>query len=131
GSELIKYSADDCSFASINIEARRQHNQIRAALQRHEGRHGRAHTELARFVIARRQHATPIACASHAHWLAAQRRSVAHLDGGIKAIHVEMDDGMSCLLILHMEISHNATTRPPSVSLAAYKFQALQIARPF
>ena len=127
----MKDSANHCGFAPVNIEPRRQHNQVWAALQRHESRHSGAHTELARFVIARRQHATPIACATHAHWFAAQRRSVAHLDGGIKAIHVEVNDGTSRLLILHMEISHNATTRPSSVSLGAYKFQALQIARPF
>jgi hypothetical protein len=76
-------------------------------LQRHESRHGRAHTELARFVIARRQHAAPIASATHADRLAAQRGTIAYLDRGIKAIHVEVDNGAGFRLILHSEISHD------------------------
>src|SRR5437868_10389837 len=88
----MKDSANHCGFTPINIEARWQHDQVWAALQRHESWHGRAHTELARFVIARRQHAAPITSAAHAHWFAAQRGTIAHLDGGIKAIHVEVNN---------------------------------------
>src|SRR5438132_1247618 len=112
GSELIKYSADDCSFTSINIETRRQHDQIRAALQRHESWHRRAHTELARLVIAGRQNAAPITSAAYPNRFAAQRGAITHFDSSIKAIHVEMDDGARLLLALHAEISHNARRRP-------------------
>src|SRR5438034_10210310 len=74
-----------------------------AALQCHESRHGRAHTELARLVIARRQHAAPITSAAHAHGFAAQRGAIAHFDRSVEAIHVEMDDGTWLLLTLHRE----------------------------
>src|SRR4029453_1766489 len=39
-SELVKNSADDRGFAPVNVEPRRKYNQVRAALQRHERRHG-------------------------------------------------------------------------------------------
>ena len=101
----MKDSANHCGFAPVNIEPRRQHNQVWAALQSHESRHGRAHTELARLVIAGRQHAPPITSAAYADWLAAQRGAVAYLDGGIKAIHVEMNSGARWLsFTLHTEI---------------------------
>src|SRR6266446_129718 len=37
--ETMQDSTDDRCFTPINIEARRQHNQVRATLQRHERRH--------------------------------------------------------------------------------------------
>src|SRR5439155_11662527 len=92
-SEVVKNSADDRGFAPVNVEPRREDNQVRAALQGHESWHRRTHTELARFIIARRQYAPPITRAAHAYRFAAQGRTIAHLDGGIKAIHVQMDDG--------------------------------------
>jgi hypothetical protein len=95
-------SADHRRLAPINIEPGRQDDQIRAALQRHESRHGRAHAEFARFVIARRQHAAPLACAAHADRFAAQRRPIAHLDRSIKAIHIEMNDRAGPSLSFHI-----------------------------
>src|SRR5436190_19368842 len=108
----MKDSANHCGFTPVNIEARRQHNEVWAALQCHESRHGRAHTELARLVIARRQHAAPITSAAHAHGFAPQRGAIAHFDRSVEAIHVEMDDGTWLLLTLHKEISHNTRSRP-------------------
>src|SRR5439155_9368378 len=106
-------------------------NQVWAALQRHESRHSRAHTEFARFVIARRQHAAPITSAAHAYWFAAQRGTIAHLDRGVKAIHVEVNNRAPRLFFTsHTEMWHNAR-RPSGVSLCHQKFQALQIALPF
>ena len=99
--EAMKNSANHGGFAPINIEARRQNDEFRTTLQRHESRHGRAHAKFARFVIARRQHAATIARAANADRLAAQFRAIAHLDRGIKAIHVEMDDRPSVRLDLH------------------------------
>src|SRR6266496_2537932 len=103
----MQNSADDRGFTPINIEARRQHDQVRATLQRHEGRHGGTHAELSCFVIARRQNAAAFASAAHAHRFAEQRRTVAHLDCRIKAVHVEMNDGACFRSFFHTEISHN------------------------
>src|ERR1700757_4151940 len=109
----MKDSANHCGFTPVNIEPRRQHNQVWAALQRHESRHSRAHTELAGFVIARRQHAAPITSAAHAYWFSAQRGTIAHLDGGIKAIHIEVNNRARRLsFTLHTEICHNTRWRP-------------------
>src|SRR5215472_9972989 len=102
-------STNDCGFAPINIEARGQYNQIWASLQRHESWHRRAHAELARFIIARRQYTAPLARATHAHGFPAQRGAIAHFDRRIKAIHVEMNDCSRLLFILHTEVSHNST----------------------
>ena len=85
--------ADDSSLFPVNIEAGRKNDEVRAALERHEGRHGRAHAELARFVVAGRQDPAPVSRAAHADRLAFQRWLVAHFDRRVKAIHVEMDDG--------------------------------------
>src|SRR5262249_6999728 len=101
--------------APIHIEPRRQHNQVWTALQRHESRHGRAHAELPRFVIARSQNAASLARATHADRFTTQRRAIAHLNGGIKAVHVQMDDCTCVMFAAHMEIWHNATRRPSGV----------------
>src|SRR5207247_7870193 len=42
-----------------------------------------------------------IARAAHTHWLAAQRRTVAHLDRGIEAVHIEMDDCVRLCISFH------------------------------
>ena len=86
-------ASNDSGFPAINIETRRQHDEFRAALQRHVGRHGGAHAELSRFIITGREDPAPIAGAAHSDWFAAQLRAIAHFDRGIKAIHIQMDDG--------------------------------------
>src|SRR5206468_4578587 len=53
--------------------------------------------------------------ATHPDGFAAQRGSIANLDCGIKAIHVEMYDGARLLFIAHTEISHNTRSRPSGV----------------
>src|SRR5262249_44754229 len=93
-SELVKNSANHCGSAAINIEPCRKDNQVRAALECHERRHGRAYTERARLIIARGQHAAPLARAAHANRLAAQRRPIANLNRSIETVHVEMNDGV-------------------------------------
>ena len=90
--EAMQDFADDGGFLAVNIEARRHDDEVRAALQRHESRHRRAHAELTRFVVAGGQHTAPIARAADADRLSFQRRLIAHLDRGVEAIHVEMDD---------------------------------------
>src|SRR5438067_9240690 len=84
--------ANNRRFFSVNIEPWRQDNELRATLQRHEGWHGGLNAEGARFVVAGSKYATLVARTAHAYWFAAQRRSIPHLDRGVEAIHVEMDD---------------------------------------
>src|SRR2546421_2848491 len=76
---------------------------MRAALQCHERRHGRAHAELARFVVARGQHAATIARATDADRFSFQGRLIADFDRSVKAIHVEMDDRARRTFRLHEE----------------------------
>jgi hypothetical protein len=54
--------------------------------------------------------------AANADRLAFQRRLVANLDGGVKAIHVEMDDGANGFIGSHEEILHQgaALSKPPA-----------------
>ncbi len=59
------------------------------------------HAELARFVIARGQDAAPIARPADADRFAAQRRPVAHLDRGVKAIHIEVNNRARLRIFLH------------------------------
>src|SRR5207247_10892220 len=91
-SEPIQDSTDDGGFAAIDIEPCRQHDEFWTALQRHKSGHGRAHTELARLVIACCQNPASISCAAHANWLAAQRGTVADLNRGVEAVHIQMDN---------------------------------------
>jgi len=70
------------------------------ALQRHERRHRGMNAERAGFVIARGQDSAAIASAANADGFSTQSRPVAHLDGRVKAVHVEMNDraryGIAC-----------------------------------
>ena len=116
--EAMQDLADHRGLLAINIEARRQDNEIRTALERHESRHGRAHAELPRFVVASGQHTSPIARATDAHRLSLQRRLIAHLDRGIEAIHVEMDDralfARVSAFTREMFIQGAAVSKPPT-----------------
>src|SRR5206468_4019088 len=78
--EPVKNSTDHGGFAAIDIEPCWQHDEVWTALQRHKSGHSRAHTELARLVIACCQNSASVSCAAHANWLAAQRGTVANLD---------------------------------------------------
>ncbi len=70
GSEAEQDLADDGGFFPVNIEAGRKDDEVRAALQRHEGGHGGVDAEFARFVVAGRQDAAPVPRAAHADRLA-------------------------------------------------------------
>jgi hypothetical protein len=48
--------------------------------------------ERARFVITRGQDSTPLARPTHADRFPPQSRPVPHLDGCVKAVHIEMND---------------------------------------
>jgi len=54
--------------------------------------HRRAHAKGPRLVIAGRDHATPIRRATDGDRTLCQRRVVAHLDGGEKAVAIDVDD---------------------------------------
>ncbi len=43
--------------------------------------------------VARRRHDSPAARAANDHGFAGKQRVVAHLDGGVERIHVDMQDG--------------------------------------
>jgi hypothetical protein len=73
------------------IEPDGQEDEIRAPLLRLEAGHGRPDAEFARLVIAGGDHAAPRA-AAHRDRLSGQLGPFPHLDGGVKAIHVEMND---------------------------------------
>ncbi len=82
---------DTLTVSFVDIEAGWHDQELGAFLQRHENRHRRAATELPRFVIRGRQH-TPPTTPSNTNRLAAQCGVVPLLDGGVKAIHIDMDD---------------------------------------
>ncbi|MCY1534368.1 hypothetical protein D9M68_697380 [compost metagenome] len=77
---------------AILVHGRAQDQQIRAVLERLRRRHGRAHAERTRFVVAGGDHPAPVGRAAHGHRPAAQRRVVAHLDRGVETVAVAMDD---------------------------------------
>ena len=93
--EAIQNLPDDRGFAPVNVEARREDDEIRTTLQGHERRHGRVDAECARLIIARRQYAAALPHAANPDRFTAQRRPIAHFDRRVEAIHVEMDDGAS------------------------------------
>ena len=64
--------ANDGGFFAVNVEARRENDQVRAALQRHECGHGGMHPEFAGLIVAGGQHAAPIPRATHADRFAFQ-----------------------------------------------------------
>ena len=102
--EAMQDFADHRGFLAVNIEACRHDDQVRATLKRHESRHRGAHAELTRFVVAGGQNSAPVSRAANADRLSFQRRLIAHLDRGVEAIHVEMDDGAILTVRLHQEM---------------------------
>src|SRR6266446_4443170 len=84
GGKSIQNFSNSRGFTPIDIKPCRQHDQLGTTLQSHEGGHCRANTELACFIIAGGKDSASIARAAHSHWPAAQSRSIAHLDRGIK-----------------------------------------------
>ena len=77
---------------AIHRHAARDQDQIRAALQGGRARHRRAHPELARLVTRGGDDAAPAGTAANGDRLAAQARVIAHLDGRVKAVRVDVDD---------------------------------------
>ena len=86
-------AANDSGFPAINIETGRQHDKFRAALQRHIGRHRRAHSKFSSFIITGREDAASITCPADPNRFATQFGAIADLDRRVKAIHIQMNDG--------------------------------------
>ncbi|MNH15067.1 hypothetical protein D3C79_746740 [compost metagenome] len=76
----------------IGINARFDDQQVRAQLEGMTRGHRRAHPERPRLIVAGSDHPTPLRRAAHRQWPSDQARIVAHFDGGVEAIAVDMDD---------------------------------------
>ncbi len=78
---------------AIGIEPGGKDDEVRAFLQGHVRRHGGADAVFARLVVAGGEDAAPIPRTADGDRLARERGRVAHFDGGVEAIHIEVDDG--------------------------------------
>src|SRR5689334_386650 len=90
------------------------------------------HTKLPGLVIARREHATTVARSSHSDRFPAEGWPVPHLNCGVEAIHVEMEDAAGSFLwreggihvmetssslakrVKRLDLLHRVTTRRPN-----------------
>ncbi|MCY1436912.1 hypothetical protein D9M71_530520 [compost metagenome] len=77
---------------TVGLEARLDDQQVGTQLQRMPRRHGRAHTVGTRFIVAGGNHPAMVGRASHRHGPTGQARVVTHLDCGVEAIAVDVDD---------------------------------------
>ncbi|MNR06476.1 hypothetical protein D3C85_1225490 [compost metagenome] len=78
--------------AFIDVHPRPDDGQVRTQLDRRAHRHRRVHPIGPRVVIAGRDHPTLVRRAPHRQRLARQAGVVAHFDGGVEAIAVNVDD---------------------------------------
>ncbi|MNF48766.1 hypothetical protein D3C84_300240 [compost metagenome] len=76
----------------VGIHPRLDDQQVRAQLQRMPGGHGRTHPVGTGLVIARSDHPATIRSTAHRQRFACQARIVTHLDGGIEAVAIDVDD---------------------------------------
>lgn len=76
----------------IGIHARLDDGQVRAELQGMPRRHGGTHPIRPRFVVACSDHAPSICRPTYRQGLLRQARVIAHLNGGVEAITVNVDD---------------------------------------
>ena len=83
--------ADLTRDLAIDVEARRNEEELRAFAPRRDRRHGRAHAEGAGLIACRRDDAA-LARAAHRDGLAAQLGFVALLDRRVEGVHVDVDD---------------------------------------
>ena len=83
--------ADLCRLGAVEVEAGGEEDELGAALARLEAGHGGVDAEFARLVVAGGDDAAPRAAAD-GDGLAGEFGTLAHLHGGVEAVHVEMDD---------------------------------------
>ena len=76
----------------VGVEAARQQGQVWAEPQGGGGRHGAAHAKFARRVVGGADHAPPLAAAADGQRNVAQGRIIPHLNGGKKAVHIDVND---------------------------------------
>ncbi|MNS95791.1 hypothetical protein D3C72_1300630 [compost metagenome] len=77
---------------AIGVHARLDDGQVRAQLQSMSRSHRRTHAIGPRFVIAGGDHPAPVRRTTHRQRLAGQTRVIAHLDGGVETVAVNVDD---------------------------------------
>jgi len=99
--EPMQDPANHGGFPPINIESRRHHNQLRAALKCHERGHRGADAERPRLIIACSKNAAAIPRATHADRLTSERGPVTNLDRCVKTVHVEVDNDARRVLVWH------------------------------
>src|SRR3954463_12474165 len=100
----MQNAADRGRFPPVNIESGRDYNELGTALKGHEGRHGRSNPELSRFIIAGGKHTSAVPGAADPDRFAAKCRPITDLDGGVKTVHVEVDNYPRRGLVLHKVI---------------------------
>ncbi|MNR09607.1 hypothetical protein D3C85_1258170 [compost metagenome] len=75
----------------VSIKAAGQQNEMRAEFECHRRGHGAAHAKFARRIVGSADHPTLNAAAANGDGDIPQRRIITHLDGGKKAVHIDMD----------------------------------------
>src|SRR5690606_12126736 len=95
--------------------------QVRAQLERLRAGHGRAHPPGARLVIAGSNHPTTLRRTTYGQRPTTQDRIVAHLDGSVKTVAVNVNDLAHSASCKTPQARHGAAWRKLSVSLAAAK----------
>jgi hypothetical protein len=86
-----KYLPDLCGLGAVEVEPDGKKDQFRAQFARLKARHRRADAESSGLVVAGRDHAAP-AFSADGHWTPRELRTFPQLNGGVEAVHVEMDD---------------------------------------
>ncbi|MCY1304632.1 hypothetical protein D9M70_543930 [compost metagenome] len=89
---VAEYLMDLPRHRLVHVHARPDDGQVRTQLDRRPHRHRRTHAVGAGVVIAGRHDPTLVRRAANRQGLTRQRRVVAHLDGGVEAIAVNVDD---------------------------------------
>ena len=83
--------ADAVGLLPVEVETHRQKDQLRTKIPRLEGRHGGAAAVFPRLVVAGGEHPAPTA-APDRDGFPGELGTLAHLDGRVETVHVDVDD---------------------------------------
>ena len=119
GGELAKDLEDRLRLFAVAGKLRLDEDRVRAAPERLGRRHCRAHAKAPHLVIGGGHHAPAVGVAADDHRLAAQRRIVAHVDGGIETIHVTVQDAAHSQALSYRLITVFAWCGPASIRSGA------------
>ncbi|MCY1428640.1 hypothetical protein D9M71_445310 [compost metagenome] len=89
---IAKNRVDFPGRFSIGIHAWLDDGQVRAQLQGMPGGHRRTHPVRSRLIIAGGDHPAPVRRPTYRQWFTGQAWVVAHLDGCIEAVTIDVDD---------------------------------------